>query len=214
MSVSRPRPLKPKKRPPPWRKPENVELSEEICDLERNIAIHSEPPSGGKGGQNQAHDIQPGTQECDKADPKKPTMSWTCKRWRATSLRNPIPWRKKHLVDFSHEICDLERDIALHPDSPANTSIRDARALSHAAGRIARIEAIQVREAPKLNRAVQKRQQLDMACYHEGPCGTSKMATPQKPEVTKAPIMPQGTAGRRAYPIQRQPEVIDLTGED
>jgi hypothetical protein len=157
MSSFKPKPPKPKKRPPPWRKPENVELSEEIRDLERDIAIHSESPSGANDGQTQAHNAQPGTQECDKAGLEKPTMSWARKRRSAASKKNPVPWRKKHtVVDLSHEICDLERDIALHPDSHANTSTRDARALNRAAGRIARVEASRSREACKPKKAARK----------------------------------------------------------
>ncbi|KAH9008110.1 hypothetical protein EDB83DRAFT_2323423 [Lactarius deliciosus] len=41
MSSSGSQPKKRKKYPPPWRKPEDVELSEEIRDLQRDIAIHS-----------------------------------------------------------------------------------------------------------------------------------------------------------------------------
>ena len=204
MSSHKPKPPKPKKRPPPWRKPESVELGEEIRDLERDIAIHSESPSGANDGQTQVHDAQPGTQERDKAGPGKPTMSWTCKRRRAASMRNPVPWRKKHIVDLTHEICDLERDIALHPDSPAKTSTRDTRALSRAVGRIARVEASQVWEARKPKRAARKQQQRQ----------ASEMATPKNPEVTEAPIISEVAAGRRADHLQRQPEVIDLTGED
>ncbi|KAF8259270.1 hypothetical protein EI94DRAFT_1035559 [Lactarius quietus] len=53
---------KPKKRPPPWRKPEDVELREEIRDLERDIACHSEGAKGASD-QNQAQNEQPGAQE-------------------------------------------------------------------------------------------------------------------------------------------------------
>ena len=218
MSSRKFKPPKQKKRPPPWRKPEHVELSEEIRGLERDIAIHSEPPFGATHGQTQAHDVQPGTQECDKAEPEKPTMSWTRKRRRAASMKNPVPWRKKHLVDLGYEICDLERDIALHPDSPATgaayTSTRDARALSRAARRMALVGASEVREARKPKSAAQKQQQPAVTCYREDPRRASEMATPQSPEVTEAPIMPEVAAGRRAEPLQRQPEVIDLTGED
>ena len=53
-----------------------------------------------------------------------------------------------------------------------------------------------------------------MTCYHKDLCQASEMATPQSPEVAKAPIMPKVAAGRRVEPLQRQPEVIDLTWED
>jgi hypothetical protein len=157
MSSNKPKPRKPKKRPPPWRKPENVELSKEIRDLECNIAIHSESPSGANDGQTQDHNAQPGMQEYDNAGPEKPTMLWTCKQQSAASKKDPIPWRKKHtVVDLSHEISDLEHDITLHPDSPTNTSTCNARALNHAACHIAWVEASQVWEAQKPKKAVQK----------------------------------------------------------
>lgn len=50
--------------------------------------------------------------------------------------------------------------------------------------------------------------------FHEGLHWASKMASPQKPEVTEAPKMPEVTTGWRVDPLKRQPEVIDLTGED
>ena len=210
MSSSRPRPPKPKKRPPPWRKPESVEFGEEIRGLERDIAIHSDSPSGADDGQSQAHDAQPRTRECDKAGPGKSTMSWTRKRRPAASKKS-VPWMKKYTgVDLSHEICDLERDTVLHPDSPANTSTRDARALSRAAARIARVEASQVREGRKPQKLARKQQQR----YREGQRRASKTAPIQKPKLTKAPIMPEVAASRRTDLLQRQPEVIDLTGED
>ena len=178
MMSCRRKPPKPKKRPPPWRKPESVEICEEICDLERDIAIHSEsPPSGAIDGQCQAHDEKLMTRECDKAGPGKPTTSWTRKRRPAASKKN-VPWMKRHtVVDLSHEICDLERDILFHPDFPANTSTRDARALSRAAGRIARAEASQFREGRKPKKLARKQQQR----YREGQRQASKMAPPQKP---------------------------------
>src|ERR1700677_1509337 len=163
MSSYKPKPPKPKKRPTPWRKPENVELSEEIRDLERDIALHSEAPSGANDGQTQAHDAHPRAQECDKAGPEKPTTPWTRKRRSAASAKKPVPCKPlpffppvMRVVDLSHEICERERDIALYPDSPANTSARDARALNHAAGRIARVEASPVREARKPKKGARK----------------------------------------------------------
>ena len=156
-----------KKWPPPWRKHEDVELGEEVRDLERDLAFHSEAHSGAKDGQTQAHDERPGAQERDNAETETPTTSWTRRR-RSTSTRNPVPKRnpvprknpvprsKNTVVDLSQEICDLDRDIALHPDISANTSPRDTRALNRAAARIARLEAAQVRESRKPKKAMRK----------------------------------------------------------
>ena len=63
---------KQKKRPPHWRKPEDLELSEEIRDLKRDIALSSEADSGAKNDQTQAPDEHPGTPEYDKDGTDKP----------------------------------------------------------------------------------------------------------------------------------------------
>ena len=144
-----------KKWPPPWRKPEDVELGEEVRDLERDLAFHSEAHSGAKDGQTQAHDERPGAQERDNAEAEMPTTSWTRRR-RSTSTRNPVPRSKNTVIDLSQEICDLNRDIALHPDISTNTSPRDTRALNRAAARIAWLEAAQVQESRKPKKAMQK----------------------------------------------------------
>jgi hypothetical protein len=152
MSAHKPKPPKPKKRPPPWRKPEGLELSEEIRDLERDIVLHSEAHSGAKDD----HDERPGVQERDNAETEKPTTSWTRRR-RPSSMRNPVPWRKNTVVDLNQEVCDLERDIARHPHTPANTSTRGVRALNRAARRVARLGTAQAREAQgKPKRATRK----------------------------------------------------------
>ena len=57
-------PPKQKQRPPPWRKPEDEELREEICDLENDIAVHSEAHSDVLEGRSLAHSEQPEVQEC------------------------------------------------------------------------------------------------------------------------------------------------------
>ena len=128
------------------------------------------------------------------------------------------PLEEEASHNLSYKICNLEHDITLHPDSPAtgaaDTSTHDTRALSCAAHHITLVEASEVQEAHKPKSTVQKQQQPAMTCYHEDPHRASEMATPQSPEVTEAPIMPEVTAGRRAEPLQRQPEVIDLTRED
>ena len=141
--------------PPPWRKPEDVELGEEVRDLERNLVFHLEAHLGVKDGQTQAHDERPGAQERDNAEAEMPTTSWTRRR-RSTSTRNPVPRSKNTVIDLSQEICDLNRDIALHPDISTNTSPRDTRALNRAAARIAWLEAAQVQESRKPKKAMQK----------------------------------------------------------
>jgi hypothetical protein len=103
-----------KKRPPHWRKPEDVELGEEIRDLRRDVALHSEAESGAKSDQTQAPDKHPGTQERDKVETERP---------------------KDKVNDFGQE--SIECDIA----SP-NISARGIRALNRA-GRIARLDAAQ-----------------------------------------------------------------------
>ena len=72
MSLRKFKPPKPKKRPPPWRKPEHVELSEEIHDLEHDIAIQSKPPFGVTHGQTQAHDVQLGCRNVTRLNLKSP----------------------------------------------------------------------------------------------------------------------------------------------
>ena len=138
-------------------------------------------------------------------------------QWSTTMDRIPLHLRRYQRRSHPYRR-DLDRDIALRPDTPAtgaaDTSTRDARAVSRAARRIALVEASEVREARKPKSAAQKQQQPAVTCYREDPRRASEMATPQSPEVTEAPIMPEVAAGRRAEPLQRQPEVIDLTGED
>jgi hypothetical protein len=97
-----------------WRKPEDVELGEEIRDLRRDVALHSEAESGAKGDQTQAPDKHPGTQERDKVETERP---------------------KDKVNDFGQE--SIECDIA----SP-NISARGIRALNRA-GRFARLDAAQ-----------------------------------------------------------------------
>ena len=63
-SSGRPAPPKQKKRPPPWRKPEDEELRDEIRDLENDVALHSVAHSGAKDDRTPAHSEQPGAQEC------------------------------------------------------------------------------------------------------------------------------------------------------
>jgi hypothetical protein len=63
---------KAKKRPPHWRKPEDIELSEEIHNFRQDIALHSEAESGVKSNQALAPDKHPGMQECDKAGTESP----------------------------------------------------------------------------------------------------------------------------------------------
>jgi hypothetical protein len=67
-----PRPPKPKKRPPHWRKPEDVELSEEVRDLKRDIALHSDADSGANNDQTHTRDKHPGTQELDNSGTERP----------------------------------------------------------------------------------------------------------------------------------------------
>ena len=89
----------PKKRPPPWRKSEKVELSEELRDLERDIAKHS----------------QPGIQEPQTGNPasiSSSTRSKTRRRQRLASATKPAPkkttvQKQPQVID---DICDLEHD--------------------------------------------------------------------------------------------------------
>lgn len=103
--------VKPKKRPPPWRKPVGVELAEEIRDLERDIAKHSSPQT------SEADGGQPGTQELQIPQTGNPTSSSTRKRQRSTSTTKPALRKKSQVVDLSREIRNLERDIARHTSS-------------------------------------------------------------------------------------------------
>ena len=48
----------------PWRKPEDKELRDKICDLENDIALHSAAHSGAKDNRTPAHSKQPEAQEC------------------------------------------------------------------------------------------------------------------------------------------------------
>jgi hypothetical protein len=115
-----PRPPKPKKRPPHWRKPEDVELSEEVRDLKRDIALHSEADSGAKNDQTHAPDKHPGTQEHNKAGTERP---------------------KDNVNDFGWE--SLECGIV----SP-NISARGIRALNRAGRCIAPLDAPQAQAKP------------------------------------------------------------------
>lgn len=146
------RPLHPdrKKRtkwPPPWRKPEDVELAEEIRDLERDNVLHSDAPSGTMDGKIQAHGQQPETKECDEAETGGPMMS-RFRRRRSTGFQ-----RNGQVIDLSHEIRDLECDIALRPealvDMSVDSSARSARTLKRAVDRIARVDAAHARLTPK-----------------------------------------------------------------
>ena len=90
---------KPKKRPPPWRKSERVELSEELRDLERDIAKHS----------------QPGMQEPQTGNPasiSSSTRSKTRRRQWSASATKPAPEKTtvQKRLQVIDDICDLERD--------------------------------------------------------------------------------------------------------
>jgi hypothetical protein len=65
--------------------PEDVEFSEEIRDLKRNIALHSEADSGAKNDQTQAPDKHPGTEEHDEAGMEKPNIKSTISVRKALS---------------------------------------------------------------------------------------------------------------------------------
>jgi hypothetical protein len=69
------------KDPPPWRKPEHVELAEELRDLERDIAKHSASQTS-EGG-----DEQPGMQESQAPQTGNPVSSSTRRRLTRRRLR-------------------------------------------------------------------------------------------------------------------------------
>ncbi|KAH8994634.1 hypothetical protein EDB83DRAFT_2325137 [Lactarius deliciosus] len=109
MSSSGSQPKKRKKYPPPWRKPEDVELSEEIRDLQRDIAIHS---TSAASVAPLAKDKQPGSQEHSESERGHPTASRTRRR-RSTSTNKRAPWRKLEVPDLSAELHNLEHDAIL-----------------------------------------------------------------------------------------------------
>ncbi|KAF8258261.1 hypothetical protein EI94DRAFT_1708156 [Lactarius quietus] len=109
------RPLKPKKRPPHWRKPEDVKLSEEVCDLKHDIALQLEADSGMKTDQTHAYDKQPERQEHVKA---------------GTDNSNN---QANNLSQESLECDIVSSDISAH----------GIRALNHAGGYITRLDAVQ-----------------------------------------------------------------------
>src|SRR6266702_787720 len=59
------------------RKIRDIDLTEEICDLQREIALHStlETPPCTKDGQTLDSDEQPWTQECNEPERRNPTTS-------------------------------------------------------------------------------------------------------------------------------------------
>ncbi|KAH9022435.1 hypothetical protein EDB85DRAFT_1895249 [Lactarius pseudohatsudake] len=109
MSSSGSRPKKRKKYPPPWRKPEDVELSEEIRDLQRDIATHSTSTASVAP---LAEDKQPRSQEHSESERDHPTASRTRRR-RSTSTNKRAPRRKLEVPDLSTELHDLEHDAIL-----------------------------------------------------------------------------------------------------
>ena len=129
---------KQKKRPPHWRKPEDVELREEIRDLRRDIALHPEAESGAKSDQTQATDKHPGTQERDKAGTERP---------------------KDKVNDFGQEslLCDIP--------SPTISS-RGIRALNRAGGRIARLDAVQAPTTQANSKKANSGLERDVASHH------------------------------------------------
>ncbi|KAH8985333.1 hypothetical protein EDB86DRAFT_2833163 [Lactarius hatsudake] len=118
MSSSGSRPKKRKKYPPPWRKPEDVELSEEIRDLQRDIATHSTSTASVAP---LAEDKQPRSQEHSESERDHPTASRTRRR-RSTSTNKRAPRRKLEVPDltFSPTRFETKRNEAYEGEGEIN----------------------------------------------------------------------------------------------